>query len=100
MRSCIGLDHLIHLKTVSLLLPTPFYYIYLKKKKKPPKNPFPARSSRRRHLLIGSLLFFFSFSCCNRTRLMARSEPPWKAPGQSVKPVIKTDLSSERAQQI
>lgn len=40
MRSCIGLDHLIHLKTVSLLLPTPFYYIYLKKKKNT-KKPFP-----------------------------------------------------------
>lgn len=57
MRSCIGLDHLIHLKTVSLLLPTPFYYIYYIFKKKNKKlSLFGAL--REGILLIERLLFF------------------------------------------
>lgn len=56
MRSCIGLDHLIHLKTVSLLLPTPFYYIYYILKKKKKLSLFGAL--REGILLIERLLFF------------------------------------------
>lgn len=69
MRSCIGLDHLIHLKTVSLLLPTTLYYILKKKKKSKKLSPLEALG--KCVLLIESL--FFS---CNQMQLMALNKPP------------------------
>lgn len=69
MRSCIGLDHLIHLKTVSFLLPTTLYYI-LKKKRQ--QKTFPVRSTWEMRF-INREPFFFPFY---QMQLMALNKPP------------------------
>lgn len=69
MRSCIGLDHLIHLKTVSSLLPTTLYYI-LKKKRQ--QKTFPVRSTWETRF-INREPFFFP---CYQMQLMALNKPP------------------------